>query len=244
MSVKKLCFSVCIYRVRSILLLSINFLPINKIILMILRHHILWQNSTIALISSNGGLISDHVVFVECHGHWWSLIALNYHASHSSNIMLIIVHFKDFLLLSCQVLWHAICGAILILLTIHCSKTHWARDKYVVLSIGSIVAWCFELILMHEVVSMMRWVALYILILSLIKCLQMLKLILLRILITVISDITSSLLTILNTTKCTLLIMTIQFLNVEATSSLMITKSSISSSFQCLILGSGTALSM
>ena len=97
---------------------------------------------------------------------------------------------------------------------------------------------------MHEVVSMMRWVALYILILSLIKCLQMLKLILLRILITVISDITPSLLTILNTTKCALLIVTIQFLNVEATSSLMITKSSITSSFQCLILGSGTTLSM
>ena len=101
MSVKKLCFSVCIYRVRSILLLSINFLSINKIVSMSLWHNISWQDPTWLLIISLVPVLRiNNMVFMEAHSHWRGLIRLPYNASHSTNIMWVVIHFKDLLLLS------------------------------------------------------------------------------------------------------------------------------------------------
>jgi hypothetical protein len=63
---------------------------------------------------------------VEAHGHWRSRTLPSIHASDCIEIVRVIIHFEDLLLLSCEVLCSGVTShnLVAIWLTIHHSKAH------------------------------------------------------------------------------------------------------------------------
>ena len=127
--------------------------------------------------------------------------------------MRMIVHFKNLLLLSSQVLRLPI--------TVHHCKTHgpWHKD-IVVISVPSSTIWRF-----HKVILV--WSSL----------INRLKLLIIRILTGVVSYISSIL--VLDTA---FLIVTIEILDIQGVSSLMVSQLSCRSRFKSLVLGSSPSL--
>ena len=150
--------SVGIHWMRSVLLRSVDFFSVYKIISMGLRHHILGKDSVLTWYLL---LLS---IFVKAHSHWRCHVLWTTHASHTLNIMLIVVHFKYFLLLSSQVLGNLLVGTIGSILTtsIHYGKSHGSWNENIILAILA-TTWCFYLWLVHEIIGvlhMMWWLTL------------------------------------------------------------------------------------
>ena len=137
---------------RPVLLGSVDFFPVYEIIRMILWHHVLWQNSIVLSL-----VVILIIVFMETHCHWRGHVLRSSHATHASNIVLVVVHLEYLLLLSSQILvsrWTP--GSILVgLSSVHYCKAHGTWHKNVILSILS-STWCFDLSLVHEIICMLN----------------------------------------------------------------------------------------
>jgi len=79
---------------RPVLLRGVNFFPIYEIIGMVLRHHILWQDSIVLT------LIILVVALMEAHSHWRCHVLGSAHAAYACYVVLVVVHFEYLLLLS------------------------------------------------------------------------------------------------------------------------------------------------
>ena len=201
---------------RPVLLRSVNFFPVYEVIRVVLWHHVLWQNSIVL------SLVILIAVFVEAHCHWRSHVLWSSHAAHASDIVLVVVHLEYLLLLSSQILVHlwSSTAILAILSSFHYSEAHGTWHKNVILSILP-TTWCFNLRLIHEIISMLnmvRWLALCAL---LVQSLKMLMMCWWSILVCVIGDISAILYDILIGPKCSFLVMTIKLLNIKTSSSLM-----------------------
>ena len=140
----------CVHRVRSVLLRSVNFLSVYEIISMSLRYHVLWQDS---IIWSLTVLI---IVFVETHRHGRRhILRSQRHATHASDVVLVVVHFENLLLLGCEVLINLSIAVLTILTSIHDSKSHRTWDKNIVLTILT-SRWRFNLRGVHEIICMLN----------------------------------------------------------------------------------------
>ena len=121
--------------VRAVLLLGADLLPVNKIV-MRGWHHVCRENVSRTI----------RLVLVEAHCHSRSVAALA-NAVDSSQLVMLVVHFKDFLLLRCQMLR-------LTVLAVDGGKPHGAWHKYIILPLDSIRR--LDLRLMHVVVLLER----------------------------------------------------------------------------------------
>lgn len=190
-----------IHRVRSVLLRRVDFLPVYEVVSMSLWHHILWKDSVVASLAI---LI---IVLVETHCHWWSHVLWTTHASHTTDIVLVVVHFEYLLLLGSQVLVNLRSISIwTVLSTIHHSKAHSAWYKNIVLSILT-STWSLDLWWIHEVVVVLDMVR--ILSLRTIHSLQLLMVSWSSVFIGVVSHISSIWNNILVWSKCTFLVVTV-----------------------------------
>ena len=159
---------------------------------------------------------------MEAHSHWRCHVLWATHSTHASHVVLVVIHFKYLLLLCSQVLVNLSIAVRSILSSVHHSESHRTWDENVVLSILTSI-WCLDLRLIHEVIGMLnmvRWLAL--------STLQSLKLLMVgwsSVFVGVISHISSIWNNVLIWSKCALLVVTVQLLDVEAASSLMGAKS-------------------
>ena len=189
---------------RSILLLGVNFLSIHKIVCVAARNHVRWED--VATVSCIGSTSTDwrSLVFVETHCHRWRM---------SSNLMWMIIHLENFLLLGGQI--HR-CTTILssVLLPIHDSKSHgsWYENVVLVSDVLTTIIWRLNLSLMNVI-----------LLLILIHLLELLKLVLLRIFIAVVGYISTCLLGLLSI-NLALLIVAVKILNIQRSASLMVSQ--------------------
>ena len=144
--------SVCVYWMRSVLLGGVNFFSVYEIISMSLRHDILRKDSVLTWYLL---LLS---ILVETHCHWWCHVLWTTHSSHTLNIVLIIVHFEYFLLLSSQVLWH-LCASTAGWLTtsVHHCEPHGSWYENIILTILATTG-RFNLRLVHEIIVVLNMV--------------------------------------------------------------------------------------
>ena len=137
---------------RSVLLWGVNFFSVYEIISMSLRHHILGKDSVLTWYLL---LLS---ILVEAHGHWRCHVLWTTHSSHTLNIVLIIVHFEYFLLLSSQVLWYLCTSSVGRLTTsVHDCKAHGSWYENIILTILATTR-RFDLRLVHEIIVMLNMV--------------------------------------------------------------------------------------
>ena len=181
---------------RSILLLGVNFLSIHKIVSVAARDYVRWKD--VATVSCIGSIRNDwrSLVFVETHCHRWRM--------SGTNLMWMIIHLENFLLLGCQI--HRLATILSsVLLPVHDSKSHgsWYKNVVLVSDVLSTIIWRLNLGLMH-VISL----------LILIHLLEMLKLILLRIFVAVVGYISTCLLLGLLTIDLALLIVAVKVLDI------------------------------
>jgi hypothetical protein len=203
--------------VRPVLLRSVDFFPVYEIIGMILWHHVLWQNSIVLSL-----VVLLIIVFMETHGHRRCHVLGSSHAAHASNIVLVVVHFEYLLLLGSQILvdWWAPTSILVGLSSVHYCKAHGAWHKDIVLPILPSTG-CFDLGLIHEIIcmlNMMSWLALST---WLLHRLEMLMMCWWSVLVRVVGDISAVLNHVLIGSKCSFLVVTVELLDVQASSSLM-----------------------
>lgn len=191
---------------RSILLLGVNFLSIHKIVSVAARDYV--RREDVATVSCIGSTSTDwrSLVFVETHCHRWRM--------PSTNLMWMIIHLENFLLLGCQI--HSLATILSsVLLPVHDGKSHgsWYKNVVLVSDILTTIIRRLNLGLMH-VISL----------LILIHLLEMLKLVLLRIFVAVVGYISTGLLLGLLTINLALLIVAVKVLDIEGSASLMVTE--------------------
>lgn len=211
--------SMSIHWVGPVLLRSVDFFSVYEIIRVILRHDVLWQDSVVL------SLVILITVLMETHCHWWSHVLRSSHTTHACNVVLIVVHFEYLLLLSGQILinlWSST-RILSILSSVHHCEAHWTWDKNVVLSILASTR-CLNLRLIHEIISMLNMMRRLALSTWLVQGLEMLMMCWWSVLVSVVSDISTILYNILIGSKGALLVMTIEFLNIKTSSSLMRSK--------------------
>jgi len=205
--------------VRPVLLRSVNFFAVYKVIRVVLWHHVLWQNPIVL------SLVILIVVFVETHCHWRRHVLRSSHATHASHVVLVVVHLEYLLLLSSQILVHlwSSTAILAILSSVHYSEAHGTWHKNVVLSILP-TTWCFNLRLIHEIIGMLNMMRRLALRAWLIQSLQVLVMCWWSILVCVVGDISAILYYILIRSKRSFLVMTIKLLNIKTSTSLMRSK--------------------
>ena len=185
-------------------------------------HHVCWQHAS---------ALRAHLIFVECHGHLWTTGGrTGYTANHAHAYgVMIVVHVEDLLLLCAQISRHSLSGTICSGSMIHVGEAHGSWHEYVVvLALRSLhtahLLWIVLTALRHASAGTIRRlnsrrlheVVLVLGHARLVKVLVLL--ILLRVFITVVRHVASV------ATDCTLLIVAVQVLYVEAASALMITE--------------------
>lgn len=217
-----------VHGVRSVLLLRADFLSVYEVVCSGLStsrtHHVCWQHAS---------ALRAHLIFVEGHSHLGTTGGrTGYTANHAHAYgVMIVVHVKDLLLLCAQISRH-LTGTICSGPMIHVGEAHGPWHEYVVvLALGSLhtahLLWIVLTALrhastgtirrlnsrrLHEVVVVLGHA-------RLVKLLVLLILLrLLRVFITVVRHVASV------ATDCTLLIVAVQVLYVEAASALMITE--------------------
>ena len=124
--------SVSINWMWSVLLLGANFFSIDEISLIItlnmlaLNGFVLWQNAL------NTRRILGSLIFLETHCHWRSLTANSWrsNSTYYTNSVVIVRHFKYFLLLSSQTV---LVWIWFIFSSIHIGKSHCSRYKNIVI---------------------------------------------------------------------------------------------------------------
>ena len=191
---------------RSILLLGVNFLSIHKIVSVAARDYVRWKD--VATVSCIGSTRTDwgSLVLVETHCHRWRM--------SSTNLMWMIIHLENFLLLGCQIhSWATILSSVL--LPVHDRKSHgsWYENVVLASAVLSTIIWRLNLGLMN-VISL----------LILIHLLEMLKLVLLGVFVAVVRHISTCLLSGLLTIDLALLIVAVKILDVQGSASLMVSE--------------------
>ena len=165
--------------------------------------------------------------------HWalWVLILLEVHGHRvtNSNSVWMIIHLENFLLLSCKVL-------VLTVSLIHHGKPHSPWHKYV---LTSLIWWldsssgCHEVVLMRLCIWLLKW-------------LEMMRW---SILVGIVCNVSAAIGTSLwlSSKLCswhTLLVMTVELLNVKASSSLIVAQGAVWAWFQGLVLSPRSSLSV
>lgn len=107
-----------------------------------------------------------------------------------------------------------------ILSSVHYCEAHGTWDKNVILAILP-TAWCFDLRLIHEIISMLNMMGWLALCAWLVQGLKVLMMCWWSILVGVVGDVSAILLSILIGSERSFLVMTIKLLNIKTSSSLM-----------------------
>lgn len=81
---------------RTVSILSVDLFTIHKVVLMGRRHHVSWQNvSSLASVVPSNSCQWSGLILVEAHGERSSVGSL-----HVPNVVRVIIHIENFLLLS------------------------------------------------------------------------------------------------------------------------------------------------